>query len=71
DVLLVYSYSIDDIINGLNNYSDKLFINNTGLNKKYDFHIKIRSSEEIINSLISYGLKVRIDKKEIEYIKIE
>lgn len=71
DFLLFSSQSIDDVTKGINTYSGKLFVNNTNLNQKYDFHINIKSFDDIITSLESYGLKVNKAQKEIEYIKFE
>lgn len=66
DKIIFTSFTINDLIKELNTYSTERFSVGKTIEGKFDFIIEIKSAENIIKSLVSYGFKITNVEKEIE-----
>jgi hypothetical protein len=70
DKIIFTAFTIDKTLDELSNVSSISFKSNDKNEKKYDFIIGIKSIEDIINSLKSYGLTVEEKDVKIENITL-
>jgi thiol-disulfide isomerase/thioredoxin len=70
DKIIFTAYTINKTLDELSNVSSTLFKFNDTNETKYDFIINIKSKDEIISSLKTYGLKVEEKDGKIEYITL-
>ncbi|QXP78857.1 MULTISPECIES: TlpA family protein disulfide reductase [Winogradskyella] len=70
DKIIFTAYTINNTLVELSNVSSVSFKFNDKNEIKYDFIIDIKSKNDIINSLKSYGLTVEEKDVKIEYIKL-
>jgi hypothetical protein len=70
DKIIFTAYTINKTLDELSNVSSMLFKFNDTNETKYDFIINIKSKDEIISSLKTYGLKVEEKDGKIEYITL-
>lgn len=70
DKIIFTAYTIDDMLKELSNKSSESYRLQASDNKKYDFIIRIDSKEEVIESLLSYGLELEEREIYIDYIKL-
>lgn len=66
---LIYSNSsIESLIQGIEDSKNEIIINETKLNKKFDFIIRKSSLDFIIKDLNTYGLKLEKVKRQINFL---
>jgi len=70
DKIVFTAYTISETLDELTNVSSAMFKFNDTDKTKYDFIINIKSKDDIISSLMNYGLKIEEKDMEIEHITL-
>lgn len=70
DKIIFTAYTIDETVNELSNIFNDVFKFNSIDATKYDFIVGVKSKDDIVASLKTYGLKVEEKDEEIEYVTL-
>jgi uncharacterized protein (TIGR03435 family) len=68
-VALFGAVKVENMAQVIGNLMNIHLVDETGLSEKYDFHISTETIEDMINSLLEYGLEVKREQREVKYLR--